>query len=188
MRRLATAVLALGLLAAVPAVFAQEEHKKEAAEEGGNLAIWKWANFVILAGAVGYLIGKNAGPFFDGRSRQIRKEIIEADEARQAAETRVAEVERRLANLEGEIASLREEAAKEAEAETHRLAQHSANEIAKVQAHSEQEIASAAKAARMELKRYASELAIGLAERKLRDRITPETQEALVQGFVHDLK
>ena len=67
------------------------------------------------------------------------------------------------------------------------MAQHTAAEIAKIQAHAEQEIASAGKAARMELKRYSAELAIDLAEQKIRARMTPETQDALVRGFVRDL-
>ena len=67
---------------------------------------------------LGYLIGKNAGPFFDSRSRQIRKDIVEADDRRKKAEARAAEVERRLASLEAEILALRTESQKEAEAET----------------------------------------------------------------------
>jgi len=54
--------------------------------------------------------------------------------------------------------------------------------------HAEQEIASAGKAARMALKRYAAELAVGLAEQKVRARMTPDTEDALVQGFVRNLK
>jgi F-type H+-transporting ATPase subunit b len=97
-------------------------------------------------------------------------------------------VDRRLANLESEIASLRAHSQQEAEAETQRLVQHTAAEIARIQARAEQEIVSAGKAARLELKRHAAELAIGLAERKIRARLTPETQDALVRGFVRDLK
>jgi F0F1-type ATP synthase membrane subunit b/b' len=59
--------------------------------------------------------------------------------------------------------------------------------IAKIRAHAQQEIAAAGKAARVELKRYAADLAIGLAGQKLRVRATPDTQEALVRGFVRDL-
>ena len=40
----------------------------------------------------------------------------------------------------------------------------------------------------MELKRYCAELAMELAEKKIRARMTPETQDALVRGFVRDLK
>ena len=40
----------------------------------------------------------------------------------------------------------------------------------------------------MELKRYSADLAIALAEQRLRARMTPETQDALVRGFVRDLE
>src|ERR1051325_9824849 len=85
-----------------------------AAEEGGaegegGIGMWKWANFLVLAAGLGYLIGKNAGPFFDARSRQIRKDMVEAGEVRKEAEARAAEMDRRLANLQNDITSLREE-------------------------------------------------------------------------------
>jgi len=172
---------------------ASDAHSKGEGEHGskgehGNMEMWKWANFLVLAAGLGYLVGKNAGPFFDGRSAQIRKEMVEAGAARRDAEARSAEVDRRLANLETEIATLRAEAQKEAEAEAQRLAQQTAGEIAKIQAHAEQEIVSAGKAARMELKRYSAGLAIGLAEQKIRARMTPGAEDDLVQSFVKNLK
>jgi F0F1-type ATP synthase membrane subunit b/b' len=167
----------------------QESPTKEAHEAGeeGHLEIWKWANFLLLAGALGYLIGKNAGPFFDARSRSIRQDMEDSLRQRQEAEARAAEVDRRLASLEADIAELRGASQREAQAETDRMARQTAAEIAKIQAHAEQEIASAGKAARMELKRYSAELAIGLAEQKIRARMTPDAQDAQVQGFVRDL-
>jgi F-type H+-transporting ATPase subunit b len=141
----------------------------------------------VLAGGLGYLIGKNGGPFFAARSQQIRKDMVEAGDQRKEADARVAAVERRLGDLESEIEGLRAEAHKEAQAETSRMAQRTMIEMAKIQAQAEQEIASAAKAARGELKRYAAQLAVGLAERKIRDRMTPAAQNVLVAGFVRDL-
>jgi F-type H+-transporting ATPase subunit b len=198
MRRLAGWIVLLGLAAAGPAA-AQEhaekaeekagEHATEASGEGehGGMEIWKWANFAILAGGLGYLVGKNAGPFFASRTQQIRKEMIESGEMRKQAEARAAEVDRRLANLDSEIAGLRAEAKREAEAETERLSRQTAAEIAKVQLHAEQDIAAAGKAARMELKRYSAELAVELAEQKIRARMNPDVQNGLVMGFVKDL-
>jgi len=182
-----------------PALFAQEparadetplEHAAEPPADGehGNLEIWKWANFIVLIGGLGYLVGKNAGPFFTGRSQQIRKDMLEAQEARRQAEARAAEVDRRLASLEGEIAALRSESQQEMQAETERLSRHTAAEMAKIQSHAEQEIASAGKSARMELKRYTAHLAVTLAEQRLQARITPETQDRLLRGFVRDLE
>jgi F-type H+-transporting ATPase subunit b len=147
----------------------------------------KWANFLLLAGVLGYMIGKNAGPFFAARSSSIRKDLDESEQKRQDAEVRAAAVDARLADLGKEIAALRGQSQAQSQVENERMAQHTAAEIAKIQAHAEQEIASAGKAARMDLKRYSAQLAVELAEKKIRDRITPETQSALVRGFVRDL-
>ena len=179
MKRFATLALMVCFMAAP--IFAAEK------EEGG-LQVWKWANFVVLAGGLGYLIGKKGGPFFAARSVKIRQDIVDAGEAREQAEARAAEVDRRLANLEAEIAALRAESGKEEQAETGRFGRHTAAEIAKTQAQAEQEIAAAGKAARLELKLYCAELSVGLAEQKIRARMTPDTQDALVRGFVRDLK
>jgi F-type H+-transporting ATPase subunit b len=106
----------------------------------------------------------------------------------QDAQARAAAVEQRIAHLEADIAALRAEGEKEIQAEAERAARHTADEIAKIQVHAEQEIASAGKAARMELRRYTADLAVSLAETKVRARMTPEAQESLVKGFVQNLK
>ena len=155
---------------------------------GGNLQGWKWANFLLLAAGIGYLIGKNAGPFFAARSQSISKDISRSEQIRRDAEARAAEVDRRLANLGADIAALRAESQREAQSETERLAAHAAAEIAKIQGHATHEIAAAQKAARMDLRRYAGELAVELAEQKIRARMTPATQDYLVRGFVRDLQ
>ena len=191
MRRLAVAVIVFGLAFTARPALAQEHEAGQKKEEGfaekHELAL-KWANFLLLAGLLGYFIGKNAGPFFAARSAGIRKDMDESLRQREQAEAKAADVDRRLANLEKDIAALRGQSEAEAQAETERMAQHTADEIAKIQAHAEREIASAGKAARMALKRHAAELAMGLAEQKVRARMTPGTEDALVQGFVRNLK
>jgi len=180
-------ILLAAFLAGFPRAAAAQENEKKAGEETAAEDVWRVVNFAIMAGAVGYLIVKNAGPFFAARSRKIREEMIQGEDARQEAERRAAEVDRRLANLETEIAGLRAESQKETEHEVERMRQRTAAEMAKIQANAEQEIVAAGKTARAELKRYAAELAIGLAERKIRTRMNAETQDALVGGFVHEL-
>lgn len=181
--RLALLCCVLGIVA-----FAQEGEGGGNEGEGSNVTLWKWANFLVLAGGLGYLMGKHLPPLFASRSREIRKQIIEADDARKDAEARSAEVDRRLANLEAEIAALHAEARREEQSETERLARHTEAEMAKIRVHAEQEIAAAGKAARMDLKRHAAELAIELAKQKLQARVTPDIQDTLVRSFVRDLK
>jgi F0F1-type ATP synthase membrane subunit b/b' len=158
------------------------------AEHGNPHEIWwKWANFALLAAGLGYLIAKNAGPFFIGRTAGIRKGIEESERARADAEARMKAMDARLANLSTEIAALKTTAAQEQTAAAERLRTEVATEIEKIQAHAAREIEAAAKAARAELKRHAGALAIQLAEQKIRDRISPETQEALVRSFADGL-
>jgi F-type H+-transporting ATPase subunit b len=199
MKRVALLALFAGLLFRPVPIAAQEHEpaaeKHEAAGEGKEESFaerheleLKIANFVILAGLIGYFIGKNAGPFFASRSEGIRKDLDESMRQAKEAKERAADVDRRLASLEADIAALRAESDKEMQSETARMSKHTAEEIAKIQAHAEQEIASAGKAARMDLKRYSAELAVNLAEQKIRSRMTPDTQDGLVQGFVQNLK
>jgi F-type H+-transporting ATPase subunit b len=192
MRRFAPVALLAGLIFVALPGFAQEHEgstgkKEESFAEKYELEL-KIANFAILAGLIGYYLGKNAGPFFAGRSAGIRKDLDESLRQSKDAEARAAEVDRRLAHLEADIAALRAEGEKEIQAETERMSRQTAEEIAKIQAHAEQEVVSAGKAARMELRRYSAELAVNLAEQKIRARMTPDTQDALVQGFVRNLK
>ena len=163
-----------------------EEH--EVAGHGNpNEIWWKWANFALLAAALGYLIRKHAGAFFSGRTADIRRGIDEAETSRAAAEARMREVDARLANLGGEIAALKESAAREQAAAAERLRAQTAADLAKIQAHGQQEMAAAGKAARADLKRYAAQLALAMAEDKIRQRVTPEAQDALVRGFAERL-
>ncbi len=182
MRRSLWLVPFLVLALALPAL---AEEKKGEGEEG--LKPWMWANFLVLAGALGYLAGKQGGPFFAARSRKISKDIIEAGDFRKRAELKAAEVERRLAGLQADIAALREEARSETDAETERISRMTETEMAKLQAGAEMEIASAAKTARAELKQYAAGLAVMLAERKIRANMTDDARNALVEEFVSDL-
>lgn len=179
MRRFASLVW-LGMAGLAPA-FAQAE-KGEA-----GLDLWKWLNFGLLVAGLGYLIGKNAGPFFAARSKKIREDMAQAEEMHKEAEARMGEVERRLASLESEISALRAESEREAGSENERMRQQTIAEMAKIRAHAEQEIAAAGKAARLDLKRYSARLAVSRAEETVRGRITPATQDGLVREFVRDL-
>jgi F-type H+-transporting ATPase subunit b len=149
---------------------------------------WKWANFAVLAAGLGYLIRKNAGPYFRARGDEIQKGIREAARVRAEADARAAEIERRVANLSGEIESLRSHSREEMAAEGSRVQAETADQIKKVQARAEMEIAQAARNATLELKVYSAQLALELAEKQIRQRLDGRAQEELANAFVHDLR
>jgi len=191
MKRLAFAALMVGLavLAPAPRASAAEAAGESASGETKEPSeIWKWANFALLAAGLGYLIGKNAPAFFADRSRKIVKDIDDARRFGEEAEARAAAVEGRLANLETEIAAMRGESQTAIAGEMERQEARVVSELAKIQAQSEREIEAAGKAARLELRRFAGDLAIDLAQLKIQARMTQEAQDSLVRGFVHDLK
>lgn len=157
----------------------------EAAEK--DMTGWKWANFAILAAGIGFLLMKQAGPYFSARSIEIRKGIEEARKLTADAEARAAAMEARLANLGAEVEAMRKSAREEAGREGDRIRQETQRELEKIHAHADLEMASALKAAQIELKNYSAQLALDLARSKVRERMTPAAQDALVQNFVTEL-
>jgi F-type H+-transporting ATPase subunit b len=170
----------------LPLAFASFAFAEEAGGEK-DMTAWKWANFAILAAGIGYLLVKQAGPYFASRSLEIRKGIEDAQKLRAEAEERAAAMDARLAVLGVEVEAMRKASLEEASQEAHRFRQQTAQEMAKIQANADREISSALKAAQIELKSYAAQLAVDLARQKVRERMTPADQETLVRNFVTDL-
>jgi F-type H+-transporting ATPase subunit b len=181
--------------------WAQEPHKaaeraKEVSEETEghestampNEIWWKWANFAILASGLGYLIAKNAPPFFRARTEEIQKGIRDAAAVRAEAEARAAEIEKRVANLNAEVEILRLNSREEITREGERIRAETARQIGKIQHQAEADIASAAKNAVHELKAYSAELAVSIAARQIEQQMTPQNQEQLANAFVDDLQ
>jgi F-type H+-transporting ATPase subunit b len=178
------------LCAAMPAGAQKRETEAEKVQEStgitehGPNVFWGWANFLLLAGGLGYVAKKNAGPYFAQRSIEIRKGMADAEAARAASDAKVAEVDRRLATLQSEIETMRRNAQQEAEADAARIRREAAAEMAKIRSHLADEIASATKSATLELRRYSANLAVGLAEQKIAARLSPESEDRLVRMFV----
>jgi F0F1-type ATP synthase membrane subunit b/b' len=182
LRRIPTLIFAALLVAAaLPAA--------EKAEEGADrLLPWKAANFALLAGALGYIAYKKGGAFFAARSEAIRRGLDEAARASREAEARYAEMERRLANLGEEVEKLKAQASEEAGAEGERVRAETGRAIQKAGDQAAQDIAAAAKAARQELRAYGAEMAVSLAEKRIRERLTPDSDGALVATMLKDLE
>jgi F-type H+-transporting ATPase subunit b len=142
-------------------------------------------NFAVIFVGIGYLMRKNLPGFFRGRTAAIQKGIEEARKTSEDARRRLADVENRLSRIDTEIASMRREAEENARAEERRILAAGEEERRRIVASAEQEIEMAANAARRELKSYVAELAVDLAEKKI--RVTKDTDEALVRSFTVQL-
>lgn len=171
-------------LLAAPAL-AQEGEASPADSTAGW--VFRWLNFAIVLGAIGYAMVKYAGPMFRRHSEEISEQIAEGARAREAAERQRKEIEAKLAGLEAEVAEMRAQAKREAEAEAQRLRALAREEAQKIELSAQAEIAAAERAARFELKALAARQAVERAEALLREELTPKTEAALFAAFVQDL-
>jgi F-type H+-transporting ATPase subunit b len=164
-----------------------------AAQEGGNAAqeraneIFKWINFALLAAGLIWLFGKVLPPTFRKNADNISSAISKATAARAGAERQLREAEEKLARLEQEVVQLRAAAQKEGEAEAERIRNAAQNDVQKVGMAVRAEMEAAERAARLELKAIAANLAVDGAESLLAKQLTPQAQEALVSAFVKGL-
>jgi len=165
-----------------------------AAEEGGNTTtaraneIFKWINSAIVAGLIVWVFLKLTPPFFRKSAENISSAITKATAAKVEADRQLREAEEKLARLEQEVAQLRATAQREATAEAERLRAITQSDIQKVGLAGKAEIEAAERAARLELKAFAANLAVDGAESLLVKQLTPQAQNSLVAAFVKSLE
>jgi F-type H+-transporting ATPase subunit b len=196
-RRFGLKLLAVTFAVSLPWAICAQDHEKKAVEAGekhvaetenSNEIYWKWANFIMLVGGLGYLISKYGSPLLAARTVEIQKGIQEATAARHDAEKRARDVDQLLAKLQEEVERLRQDARQEMAAEGERQRAETAAQLERLKKQGQQEIAAAAKAVQQELRVYSAQLALDLAETKIRQRLTPQTQDDLIRAFVGDLE
>ncbi len=173
------------LLLAAPA-FAQEGEKSPADSTVGW--VFRWLNFALVFGGIAYLLVKKGAPVFRKRTEEIANSIAEAARMREAASEKKSEAEAKLAGLESEVAGLRVEARRDSAAEAERIRGLTGEELKKIERAAQEEIAAAERAARLELKTWTGRRAVDRAEKMVTEQLTPQTEAALVEGFVSELR
>jgi len=180
----ATALFVCGMLL-TPAMRAQSENNSAAnAPSDKDMTGWQWANFLVLAGILGYLAVKLGSPYLRNQSQMIGQGLDEARQQRIQAEIRADEVNRKLNNLDADIELLCKKVFAEQAEHSARMRERAEMELERVHSNAAQQIEIASRQARLDLQRHASRLAIELAEQRARSRMNPEMQRALTSQFV----
>jgi F-type H+-transporting ATPase subunit b len=142
-------------------------------------------NILILVVAIGYGLLKTLPKAFCNRNTAIQKHLVDARTATEEATVRLSSVEERLSRLDGQIAAMRIQSEADSARDEQRIKASVEDEKVKIVAAAEAEIQSATALARREIQKYAAELAIEQAARKL--VVTAETDCLLVESFAHKL-
>jgi len=184
--------LVIALFAFTMTLMGQEAGEHGAAEAAEPSIVWVWVNFVILAVVLVKFVPKVwfdlAGyKNFAERTSQIQKDITDAQQVKRDSEARAAQMEARLKALGADIETFRKQAATEMQQEGERIRQETTAQIKKVEQQAAAEIEAAGKAATRELRKYSAELALKLAEERVRARLDASSESALVERFVKEL-
>jgi F-type H+-transporting ATPase subunit b len=147
----------------------------------------KVVNLLLFAGVMYFVLRRPLGEAFRGRQEGIRRDLMRAEEERSAAVAKLQEVEGRLARLDSEVEAIREQAQREAAEERARIERAAEEEARKIREQARREIENASKAARAELRAYAAEQSVRLAEEMIRSEIRPEDDAHLVREYVGEL-
>ena len=166
-----------------------DEAEAPAEGEGhGHEAIYRWINFALLAGGLFYVLRKPAAAFFGDRSASIRKSLEGGRKALEASQAQLKAVEEKLERLDTEIGDFKLAAAREMGAERERMRQATAQEAEKLLQAARSQMDTATRAAQLELRLYASQLAVELAEELVRQRLHEASRQRLVAQFLAKLE
>ncbi|MEP6911108.1 MAG: ATP synthase F0 subunit B [bacterium] len=152
-----------------------------------GLELWKFLNLFLFLGVLVYFLRRRMSDAFRGRRDAIREDLLRAQQERDAALKKLQEVEAKLDRVDVEVLAIKERAEKEAADERERLARSTEADVRKLSEQAQREIASAGKAARQELRRYAAEQTIGIAGEMIRNEIRPEDDARLIKASMTEL-
>jgi F-type H+-transporting ATPase subunit b len=149
---------------------------------------WKFVNFFIFAGVLIYIMRRfGLADAMRVRREGIRRELMRAQEEKNAAEAKLQVVEARLGRLDMEVSAVREQSAREIAAERERITRSTEEDIRKLREQTQREIEGAGKAARAELRRFTAEQSVRLAEEMIRRDMRPEDDARLIDMHVQEL-
>ena len=187
-RRRPLSIAASLLLLLFVAVLEAHAAEEASAADAQAKELFKWINFAIVAGLVAWVFLKLTPPFFRKNADNISSAIIQATAAKAEADRQLREAEEKLATLQQQVAQLRATAQTEAAAEADRIRNLTQLDAQKIGVAADAEIEAAERAARLELKAIAANLAVDGAESLLARQLTPQAQESLVAAFMKSLE
>jgi F0F1-type ATP synthase membrane subunit b/b' len=149
--------------------------------------IGKVFNFVVLFGALFLILRKPVRSMLVKRTADVADSIVQAETGRTAAESRAAGSRAKAAGLAGQVLALKAEAEAEGKRETERIAQAAREEAERLKKLTRLELEGQVRQSVGELKAYAAAKATALARERIRRRLTPEAQTALIDKSIDRL-
>ena len=166
-----------------------EEHAAEADHGGGIMTtVWKVANFAILVGVLVYFLKSPLAAHMASRITQIRHDLVAAADLKKTATAQLAEIQQKMTALPAELEALRRQGADDVKAERERISKAADAERVRLLDQTRREIDKRLRVAKRELTEHAAQLAVQVAEQRIKRVITPDDQMRLVDRYASQLK
>ena len=150
--------------------------------------LWKFVNLGLFVGLLVYVLMRaNIGNAFRTRGESIKAELEKARRERDAALAKLKEVEERLTGMHDQISSINQRSKVEADEERKRISQSTQAEIAKLTSQAQRDIENAGKAAKNDLRNFAAEESIRLAEDLIKRDMRADDDSRLMMRGVEEM-
>lgn len=175
--------------------FAAEEHaaaESEGHAEGeGHGGGWlevagKWFNFLALAGILYWFLGKKLRiqDGFQKDYEQIQKSIESAKQAKEEAEARLQELDKKMLAMSDDIARIKADAAKEAEEEKKRILESAQREAERIVEFAHREIDGEVELARRQLRKQVADLSVEQGKKIIESEINDQDHQRLIRDYI----
>jgi F-type H+-transporting ATPase subunit b len=154
-----------------------------AADEHGGL-LYPAINFILLFGVLFAVARKPVQQYFRDRYAAIRKDLDDAAASKRRAEEHYAQWNRRIVDLDRELAEIRAAAQERADTERASLLADARAAADRIRADAATAVEHELRRARAGLREEASQLAVELAAGILRDKVTAQDRDRLVDEFI----
>jgi F0F1-type ATP synthase membrane subunit b/b' len=142
-------------------------------------------NFFLLIALISWKAKPILTAMAQERSMSIKRAIEDARQLGDEARGKLAEIEERWAQLDHEIAAIQARAEAQMKQEEQLMLGETAADVHRILENSEREIGAAVRHARNELRAFAANLAVPIAQQSM--RIDEKTDQNLIAAFVREL-
>jgi len=146
--------------------------------------LYRIFNFAIVVAILIYFLTKPIKKGLAGRREGIEKALADAKQAKEAAEAKFAEYDRKLARATEEIAEISDSIRREGELEKIKIIDSAKKMAVKIEQDAEKAAELEVAKARTELQREAVQLAVGIAEDLLNKNFTKDDDTRLIDEYL----
>lgn len=146
--------------------------------------LYRIFNFAIVVAILVYFLTKPIKKGLSGRREGIEKALADAQQAKQDAEAKFAEYDRKLARATEEIAEISDSIRREGELEKIKIIDSAKLMAEKIEQDAEKAAELEVAKARTELQREAVQLAVGIAEDLLNKNFTKDDDTRLIDEYM----